>query len=267
MNAAPTTLPAVNGVPLAAAGEALDESKLRECAYRELLRQAACGAGWLDADSVLPEEIDRGIEQLIDREVQVQQPTETECRRYFEAQPARFAAGERVEVRHILLAVTPGVDVNALRRTAESLLVDLRARSAAEPDRFAESARSWSNCPSGASGGSLGWLGAEDCAPEFAREIFSRTEVGVLPRLVHSRFGFHIVEILARAPGQLPSFEAALPAVRRVIESRSFATALRQYLGRLAGSAVVAGVKLEVEDSPQPPYAIDKDQIAPIGGP
>ena len=42
------------------------------------------------------------------------------------------------------------------------------------------------------------WLTAADCAPEFAREIFGRAEIGVLPRLVHSRFGLHIVEIVER---------------------------------------------------------------------
>jgi hypothetical protein len=42
------------------------------------------------------------------------------------------------------------------------------------------------------------------CAPEFAREIFGKPEVGVLPRLVHSRFGLHVVEVLAREPGLEP---------------------------------------------------------------
>jgi hypothetical protein len=69
-------------------------------------------------------------------------------------------------------------------------------------------------------GGALGWLTADDCAPEFAREIFGKPEVGVLPRLVHSRFGLHVVEVLAREPGLDPAFEAVKSAVAQGLRSR-----------------------------------------------
>jgi carbonic anhydrase len=81
-------------------------------------------------------------------------------------------------------------------------------------------ARATSNCPSGAEGGALGWLTADDCAPEFAREIFGKPEVGVLPRLVHSRFGLHVVEVLAREPGLDPAFEAVKSAVAQGLRSK-----------------------------------------------
>jgi hypothetical protein len=69
--------------------------------------------------------------------------------------------------------------------------------------RFAELAAQLSNCHRGsgpdASGGDLGWLVEADCAPGFAREVFGHSEVGVLPRLVHSRFGLNVVEVMQRA--------------------------------------------------------------------
>ncbi len=37
-----------------------------------------------------------------------------------------------------------------------------------------------------------------------ARKYSAHTEVGVLPRLVHSRFGLHVVEVLEREPGAAP---------------------------------------------------------------
>jgi peptidyl-prolyl cis-trans isomerase C len=107
-----------------------------------------------------------------------------------------------------------------------------------------------SNCPTGADGGALGWLTADDCAPEFGREIFGRPEVGVLPRLVHSRFGLHVVEVLARQPGIEPAFEAVKSAVAQALRQQAFATALRQYLLLLAGNARVEGVQLDRADTP-----------------
>ncbi len=146
--------------------------------------------------------------------------------------------------------MTPGVDVVALRKRAEATLLEVRCHDGKSGDRFATAARELSNCPSGALGGDLGWLIAADCAPEFARELFGRPEVGVLPRLVHSRFGLHVVEVLAREPGVAQSFEAVRGAVAMSLRQLSYVTALRQYLRLLAGNASIEGVDLEAAGTP-----------------
>ena len=117
-------------------------------------------------------------------------------------------------------------------------------------DTFGKSARELSNCPSGEQGGELGWLSADDCAAEFARELFGHVEVGVLPRLVHSRFGLHVVEVLEREPGVPQPFEAVQSAVRMALRQQAYVTALRQCLKVLAGNAEVEGVDLDAADSP-----------------
>jgi peptidyl-prolyl cis-trans isomerase C len=146
--------------------------------------------------------------------------------------------------------VTPGVDVRKLRDRAEALLLEVRCHRDGEADRFAQRAAELSNCPSGAQGGNLGWLRREDCAPEFARELFAQAEIGVLPRLVHSRFGLHVVEVIAREAGHTPDFEAVRSAVALTLRQHSFVSALRQYLQLLAGSACVEGVRLDSADTP-----------------
>ena len=129
-------------------------------------------------------------------------------------------------------------------------LLDVRCHDGTTGDRFAAAARESSNCPSGAEGGDLGTLVAADCAPEFARELFGRAEVGVLPRLVHSRFGLHVVEVLEREPGVAQSFDAVRGAVAMSLRQLSYVTALRQYLRLLAGEATLKGVDLEAADTP-----------------
>lgn len=256
MNATPSVLPQVNGVVLAHADENLVPEALRQRACAELLRQAAIGAGLLAADDPLPqggamsEAASTAIEALLDRALHLPEPSDEALRRHHAAQRGRYAVGERVQLRHVLFAVTPGVDVNALRQRAEACLLDVRCTSADGDDRFAAAAASTSNCPSGADGGALGWLTAADCAPEFAREVFGKPEVGVLPRLVHSRFGLHVVDVLARQPGVEPAFEAVKSAVAQALRQQAFATALRQYLQLLAGEARLIGVDLDAASSP-----------------
>ncbi len=246
----------INGVALHAPGEALTPEALRQRACTELLRQAAQRAGLLEsadkagADGVISEAAAAAIETLLEREVVVPEPSEDACRRHYAANQGAWRTGARVRVRHILFAVTPGVDVAALRKQAEPVYLDVRCRDAGEGDGFADAARKWSNCPSGAQGGDLGWLEAGDCAPEFARELFGRIEVGVLPRLVHSRFGLHIVEVLEREPGTAQPFEAVRGAVAMALRQQSWVTALRQYLQLLAGEARLEGVDLDAATTP-----------------
>lgn len=246
----------VNGVALNGAEERLAPEELRQRACTELLRQAAQRAGLLDAadapaaDGVISEAASAAIEALLERELKLPEPDEQACRRHHAAHESAYRTGERVRARHILLAVTPGVDVAALRKQAESVFLDVRCHDDQAADGFGEAARKWSNCPSAEQGGDLGWLEAGDCAPEFARELFGRAEVGVLPRLVHSRFGLHIVEVLERSPGAERPFEAVRGAVAAALRQQAFVTALRQYLRVLAGEADVEGVELESADTP-----------------
>ena len=245
----------INGVALNAPHELLDEEALRQRACTELLRQAAQQAGLLSADDVpgalgaISTAASDAIEQLLDRELPVPDPSEEACRRYHEAHPAAHAQGERAQLRHVLFAVTPGVDVKQLRLRAEALLIDLRCADDGGA-KFAEAAAQWSNCPSGQQGGDLGWLTRADCAPEFAREVFGSAEIGVLARLVHSRFGLHVVEVVAREAGQQPAFEDVRQAIALTLRQQAWVNALRQYLQLLAGAAVVEGVALDAAESP-----------------
>jgi len=244
----------VNGVALHGPAEAVAPEALRQRACTELLRQAAQREELLGADDApgtdgaISEAATAAIDALLERVLRVPEPSDEACRRYHAAHAARYAAGERVHARHILFAVTPGVDVVALRRRAEDALLEVRCHDGAAGDGFADAARARSNCPSGTEGGDLGWIDAKDCAPEFAHEIFGKAEVGVLRRLVHSRFGLHVVEVLAREPGVVREFAAVRGAVAVALRQQGFVTALRQYLQVLAGAAKLEGVDLEGTD-------------------
>lgn len=247
----------INGVALNTVDETLSADDLRQRACSELLRQAASAEGLLSdrdmptTDGVLSEEASSAIEALLEQSLAIPEPSEEACRRHHAANQSVYSTGERVNVRHILFAVTQGVDVVALRNRAETTLLDVRCHNGSNvEDGFSKAARTLSNCPSGAEGGSLGWLTTADCAPEFAKELFGHAEVGVLPRLVHSRFGLHVVEVLARESGQEQSFDSVRGAVAMALRQKTYVTALRQYLSLLAGEAAIVGVDLDASDSP-----------------
>jgi len=255
---APAQLASINGISLHEPGEALDAQTLRERAYTELLMQEAVKQGLLPRYRGLvaqpPNEAQRQVmEAMLEQAVTSPEPTEDECRRHFEAQKNRLIVGQALHVRHILFAVTPGVNVHALSQRAETALLDL-IRKEVPATRFEQLAAELSNCPSSAQGGDLGWVTPEDCAPELANELFFQTDsrwgMGVHPRLVHTRFGLHIIEVLGRKKGQLPEFEQVRDQIASRLALQSRSTALRQYMQLLVGQAQIEGVELEGADSP-----------------
>ncbi len=249
--------PSVNGIVLHPPGLQLDAEEVRELAWAELLRQEAVRQGrlprHLDLEAPVLSAGDRqAVECMLDDAVQVPRPTHEECLRYYEARKDEFVQGRKVHACHILFAVTPGVNVPALAARAEQALVELR-KAGTQPGRFAELARELSNCPSGAEGGDLGWFGPEECAEELARALFQGSPTpgrGVQPRLLHSRHGFHIVEILNTVEGRQAGFEEVRERIGVQLAQHTRARALHQYMQLLAGQALVEGVELEATATP-----------------
>jgi peptidyl-prolyl cis-trans isomerase C len=245
MVAAEATALAGETEPLAAARRTL--------AVRELLLQQAGALGLLEGGAARSavtfasrDDEERVIAELLEREVCTPQPTEAECRRHYDAHPERFRSGDLAEVRHILFAVTPGTPVAALRGRAEAVLADV----VADPPSFAARAGSLSNCPSGQQGGNLGQFGRGEMVPEFDAAVFDGGTTGILPRLVATRFGFHIIDVVHRLPGRRLPFEAVRDSVAAYLARRVEAEALRQYVAILAGRAVIEGVEIEAVATP-----------------
>ncbi len=216
------------------------EAVARAAAVRELLRQRAIEMGLLgtDADETTA---DAAIEELLEQEVETPElPTREECLRFYNSNLQMFQSGELVYARHILFAVTPGAPLEMIRSKAEQTLHELLH----SPERFSQLAREYSNCPSGAQDGNLGQLGRNETVPEFETAFFGDKTSGMLPRLVRTRYGFHIVAIDHRVEGSQMPFEAVRDKIETCLMGRVQEQALARYLRILAGQADMHGVKL-----------------------
>jgi peptidyl-prolyl cis-trans isomerase C len=258
MTPAATTVPEVriNGRRLHI-GPGEDLETVRERAWGEVLRQEAVRQSLLTDDEgdlapTLSADQQEVIEDMLDAAVQTPEPTPEACQRYYDAHKPRFTHGQQAQLRHILFAVTPGVPVQKLAERAEAALLELTHKDA-PVGRFAQLAAELSNCPSGAQGGDLGWVGPQDCAPELAQFLFMQdggVAKGLQPRLVHSRYGLHIVDVLDQRPGELAAFNQVQSRIAGELTLQSRATALRQYMLLLVGQAQVQGIEMEGADTP-----------------
>ena len=215
--------------------QAVHELVLRTVLLREADRLAITG-----------EDDDLRIEALFAHEVHVPQADNTTCKTFYRNQPQLFNKGELVEVRHILFQVTSFAPLELLRETAEAVLAELRA----QPDRFTELAKEYSNCSSGMVGGSLGQLARGQTVKEFEALVFRLGEGELADRLLETRFGLHIVQVMRKVEGSLLPFDAVKSQIADNLALRSSQQAVRQYMQILVGRADIHGVTLEGVDSP-----------------
>jgi peptidyl-prolyl cis-trans isomerase C len=231
----------VNGVDVKVEPQTSNEF----AAARELLRQRAVAVGLLAQDAG-DDQVAAAVEALLAREVTTPTPTDAECRRYYDQHPREFESGDLVHARHILFQVTPRVNVPEMRARAEEALNELLR----EPERFAAMARELSNCPSGQHGGNLGQIGRGDTVPEFETLLFKLRQPGLLPELVKTRYGFHIVAIDQQIPGSKLPYDLVRDSIGERLRTAVEKKALQQYVSMLAGRAEVVGVDLNGSTSP-----------------
>jgi peptidyl-prolyl cis-trans isomerase C len=186
------------------------------------------------------------IEALLALQVKVPKADDAACRTWYRNNAARYTNGELVEARHILFQVTAQASLELLRATGEAVLEELKLH----PERFGELAGEYSNCSSGKVGGSLGQLSRGQSVPEFEELVFRLGEGELAGRLLETRFGLHIVQVLRKVEGQLLPYETVKSEIAAFLDRQSSQRAIHQYLHILVGQAVIEGMVLEGADSP-----------------
>ncbi|MFO1363548.1 MAG: peptidylprolyl isomerase [Burkholderiales bacterium] len=230
----------VNGVAVDPAGF----PSAAAAAAHELLRQRAVALDLARAGDDRAA-VDQAIEKLLAREVAVPEPTEAECRRYYDAHPAEFTSGELACARHILFQVTPGTPVPALRAKAEGVpprssgpvalrlararVLELPSRAARRQPRPARPRRR---------------------RAEFEQALFNGAYTGVYPQLVRTRFGLHVLAVDRREPGRRLPFEVAHARIAERMRGRTQQAALAQFVQVLAGQAEIRGADLAAAATP-----------------
>lgn len=104
--------------------------------------------------------------------------------------PQRYAAGELLAARHILVNAPPGPEVDSLRRKAEQI----RAQAAANPSvsNFASLATKYNQQGAAGPGGELGVFPHGAMVPEFDQAV-GALKPGEISPVVRSQFGYHII--------------------------------------------------------------------------
>ncbi|HEY8517634.1 MAG TPA: peptidylprolyl isomerase [Candidatus Binatia bacterium] len=201
----------------------------------ELLVQRGLELGLPRRDRRVRSDIVSSVIESVVAEASAEEPSEEEARAFYEENRDLFVRPGRVRVRQVLVRVTPERPDAAARE---------RARQAAERLRAGEDfdvvARELGDTPIVPL--PTGLLDArqlrEYLGPTVTRTI-AELPVGAPSDPVRSATGYHVVEVLERAPDETPPFEEIADVVRAEQRRKRQDDALRDYLAALRDASVV----------------------------
>jgi peptidyl-prolyl cis-trans isomerase SurA len=142
--------------------------------------------------------------------------------------------------RHILLRPGGQLSQNAARAQLASFKRDLEAGRA----DFAKLAREHSQDGSAENGGDLGWVAPGVFVPEF-EETMDKLQINQISEPLVSRFGVHLIQVLARRDAPISERELRESA-RNVVRQRKYDETYEQWAQEVRGRTYV-----EYRDPPQ----------------
>ena len=220
----------------------------RALAVRELLLQEARrleveAAPLADEAGRSEDEQDAIVRALLEMRVQPAEPTEDECRRYYERNIARFRTPDLFDAAHIL--VEPGGKDDAAWDAAHLRALAIIAEIGDRADAFAAAARTHSGCTSAQQDGSLGQIRRGELVPEVQAGIEALADGTTSREPVRSRFGWHILRLHRKLPGRTLPYDMARERIADMLEARSWSIEAARYVAELAASNEVEGVRIE----------------------
>ena len=150
---------------------------------------------------------------------------------------------EEVHARHILVPT---------EAAADNVIKELQGGA-----DFAALAKKDSTDPAGANGGDLGWFKKSDMLPEFSDAAFALKPGQFTTKPVHTRYGWHVIQVIERRTAPPPTFaeardqlrqKAIQDAVQKEIEEARKGAEIERF--NLDGSPVRATDQAEPPGSP-----------------
>jgi foldase protein PrsA len=184
--------------------------------WDEMLK--ARGLTETDVHNALREQII--IDKAVGKDVHV---TDAQIKQYFDKNHAAFDKPEQVKARHILVP-----DLT----TAQKVEAELKSGK-----DFAALAKQYSIDPgSKDKGGDLGTFRRGQMVPAFDKAAFS-LPIGQISQPVKSPFGYHIIQVESRTPGQKATLESATPQITDTLRQQQEAPLIQPFLQGLQQKA------------------------------
>ena len=209
---------------------------------RELLYQESRKEG-IEVDEAALERQLKALQKQYIRKAAVQQfiekkfaVTEEEMRTYYESDPNIARQPAQVQASHILIKFDPAAD-ESQKEEARGKIEEIQEKLKAGED-FASLATEFSECPSSAKGGDLGYFTRGRMVKPFEDAAFA-LEPGETSDVVETRFGYHLIKAVDKKPESSIAYEEVKEEIKQRLGMQKTQKQMRQYVEKLKEEANV----------------------------
>jgi parvulin-like peptidyl-prolyl isomerase len=202
----------------------VNEQGLREEAERQLVQQAYIAS--LTKDLKVDEKLLRQI---------------------YEERKDSFKEGEQVHAAFILVHSSPE-DPPAMRQEARKRIEEAYAQIQGGKD-FGTVARAFSQAPSAARGGDIGFFPRGAMVPQFEEQAF-KTPVDGVTEIFETAYGYNILKVLGKKEARQQSFEEVRPTLSLMVAQQRESEVVQQALDRLRQGATIEILDEEFRAAP-----------------
>lgn len=177
------------------------------------------------------------VQQLIEDEI-VQKVTvpEKDVQAYYDKNQKLFKQPERVRASHILISVDSKAS-KAKKAEAREKIDKIQAKLKKGED-FSALAKEFSQCPSSAKGGDLGYFAKGQMVKPFEEAAFA-LKPGEVSNVVETRFGYHLIKLVDKKPAATLSYQDAKGRIEQQIKRQKVNDEVGQYVAQLKDKAKI----------------------------
>jgi peptidyl-prolyl cis-trans isomerase C len=189
------------------------------------------------SEDALAQKITRGvaIEELIKTHViQEVAVSEEESRAFYDQNTSMFEKPEQVKASHILIKTAEDATEDQ-KMEARKKIDDVR-KKAVEGEDFAVLAKEYSEGPSNARGGDLGYFSRGQMVKPFEDVAFALKK-GEISDVVETQFGYHIIIVTDHRPASVVDYETAQAQIEERLKQEKSMRQIRQYIETLREKA------------------------------
>jgi len=173
---------------------------------------------------------------IVERFVDKTTVPEKEIKAYYESHLNLFKQPEQVKASHILIKV----ESKAKESEKEDALKKIRdiQKKQVKGDDFAKLAKEYSQGPSNAKGGDLGYFKRGQMVPAF-EEVAFKLKPGEVSDIVKTRFGYHLIKVVDKKPESTVPYEEIKDRLGQYLKQEKVQKEIKQLVEKLRKDAKV----------------------------
>lgn len=220
-------------------GEQLSDSQINKEALdnligMELLYQESRKKGIkVDEQIIRRMTVQKFVEEQFVQKVTV---SDEEIKAFYDSHPEYFKQPEKVRASHVLIKVDPKADES--QKAAARKKIEKIQQKVQKGEEFAALAKEFSQCPSSAKGGDLGYFARGQMAKPFEEAAFA-LKPGEVSNIVETKFGYHLIKVIDKKPEATTAYESVKDKLGQYIKQDKIQKEISLYINKLKETAKV----------------------------